>query len=204
MEVNVTITAAQVKTLRDKTGAGMMQCKKALEACNGDLDKAIEYLRKHSIDVMDKKQGRVTAQGVIGSYVHMGGKIGVLVEVNCESDFVAKNDAFLELARDLAMQIAAAAPRYLDRESVPADVVEKEREIFRTQAVESGKPPQAIDKIVEGKLKKFFEENCLLEQAFVKDTSKSIRQLLAEKIATIGENISIRRFVRYQVGEDLS
>jgi elongation factor Ts len=197
------ISAALVKELRERTGAGMMDCKKALAEAGGDMERAIEILREKGLASAAKKAGRVAAEGVIDAYIHAGGRIGVLVEVNCETDFVAKNADFREFVHDIAMHIAAANPQYVRREEVPAEVVEREREILRTQTLNEGKPEHIVDKIVEGRLDKFFKEVCLLEQPFVKDPDKTIDQLVKEKIAQIGENISIRRFVRYVVGEGI-
>jgi len=192
-----------VKNLREKTNAGMMDCKKALTESNGDFEKAIEYLRLKGLATAQKRAGRATSQGLVHSYIHGGGKLGVLVEVNCETDFVAKNDTFVEFVKDIAMQIAAANPICVAPEELPEDIVDKEREIYRQQALESGKPEKVVDKIVEGKLNKFKTDVCLLEQAYVKDTDKTVKDLLNETIASIGENINIRRFVRFQLGEDL-
>ncbi|MDI3537992.1 MAG: elongation factor Ts [Bacillota bacterium] len=197
------ITAEMVKALREKTGAGMMDCKRALEETGGDMEKAVEYLREKGLAAAAKRAGRTAAEGVIESYIHLGGKLGVLVEVNCETDFVARTPEFQELARDIAMQVAAANPQYLTREDVPAEVLEKEKEILRAQALNEGKPEKVVDRIVEGRLEKFYSENCLLEQPFIKDPDKKVRDLLAEKIARIGENIVVRRFVRFQLGETL-
>ncbi|HHX73304.1 MAG TPA: translation elongation factor Ts [Firmicutes bacterium] len=197
------IPASLVKELREKTGAGMMDCKKALAEAGGDMNKAIELLREKGLAAAAKKAGRIAAEGIVDSYIHMGGRIGVLVEVNCETDFVARTDEFRAFVRDIAMQIAAANPQYLSREDVPQEVLEKEREILRTQAVNEGKPEKVVDKIVTGRLEKFFAENCLLEQAFIRDTDMTVSELLQEKVAKIGENISIRRFVRYEMGEGL-
>ncbi|SEN79032.1 translation elongation factor Ts [Lihuaxuella thermophila] len=197
------ITAAMVKELREKTGAGMMDCKKALTETGGDMEKAIEWLREKGIANAAKKAGRIAAEGVVDSYIHAGGRIGVLVEVNCETDFVAKTDEFKSFVKDIAMQIAAMAPKYVRREEVPAEEIEKEREILRQQALAEGKPENIVDKMVEGRLSKHFKEICLLEQPFVKDSDKTIDELVKEQIAKIGENISIRRFVRYEMGEGL-
>lgn len=197
------VSAALVKELREKTGAGMLDCKKALEEANGDLDKASEILREKGLAAAAKKAGRIATEGLVESYIHAGGRIGVLVEVNCETDFVAKTDQFKEFVKDIAMQIAASNPQYLRREDVPAEALEKEKEILRTQALNEGKPEKIVDKIVEGRLGKFYEENCLMEQPFIKDPDKTISQLLNEKIATIGENINIRRFARFELGEGL-
>ncbi len=195
------ISAGAVKELREKTGAGMMDCKKALTEAGGDFGKAEEWLRQKGLAAAAKKASRVASEGAIGSYVHMGGKIGVLVEVNCETDFVARNEVFQSFVKDVAMHIAASAPLYLRREEVPAEVVEKERAIYREQLREQGKPEKVWDKILEGKLDKFFKETCLVDQAFVKDPDKSIQQLTIDLVAKIGENVQIRRFVRFQLGE---
>jgi elongation factor Ts len=201
------ITAAAVKALREKTGAGMMECKRALTETGGDEAKAIQFLRERGLASAKKKEGRVAAEGVVGSYIHMGGKVGVLVEVNCETDFVARTDEFQSLVKDIAMHIAASEPRYVSREEVPADVLDKEREISRAQAKNdpknANKPDQVIDKIVEGRLNKFYEEAVLLDQPFVKDPAKTVNDLLTEKIAATGERITIRRFTRYKMGEGL-
>ncbi len=198
------INASAVKELREKTGAGMMDCKKALTEAGGDFGKAEEWLRQKGLSAAAKKSSRVASEGAIGSYVHMGGKIGVLVEVNCETDFVARNEVFQQFVKDVAMQVAATAPLYLRREEVPADVIEKEKAIYREQLREQGKPEKVWDKIVEGKLDKFFKETCLIDQAFVKEPDKSIAQLTTEMVAKIGENIQIRRYVRFQLGEGQS
>lgn len=197
------ITAASVKELRERTGAGMMDCKKALVETDGDLEKAIEYLREKGLAKAAKKAGRVAAEGLVESYIHLGGRIGVLVEVNCETDFVAKTDDFKALVKDIAMHIAAAKPEFVSREEVPQSAIEHEKTIYRQQMLNEGKPEKIVDKIVEGKIDKYFEEVCLLEQPFVKDTDKTISQLLTEKVAKIGENIVIRRFVRYERGEGI-
>lgn len=197
------ITPQQVKELREKTGAGIMDCKNALTEANGDIEKAIVILRERGLAKAAKKQSRVATEGVIEAYVHGDGRIGVLVEVNCETDFVARNEEFRRFAKDIAMQVAASNPKYLSRDMVPADVINQEREIFRTQALNEGKPENIVDKIVDGKLEKFYEENCLLEQPFIKDPDKNISQLLTEKIALLGENIVISRFVRFEKGETL-
>ena len=196
------VSASMVKELREKTGAGMMDCKKALAENGGDFAKAEDWLRKKGITGAAKKAGRVAAEGLVGTYVH-GGKIGVLVEVNCETDFVGRNEDFQALVKDLAMHIAAASPLYVRREEVPADVLEKEKEIQRQQVRDQKKPEQMIEKILEGKLGKYYETVCLLDQFWVKDDKKRISELITEKIAKIGENISVRRFVRYQVGEGI-
>ncbi|MCX7991631.1 MAG: translation elongation factor Ts [Proteobacteria bacterium] len=196
------ISASAVKELREKTGAGMMECKKALTECNGDMEKAIVYLREKGISVAQKKATRTANEGLITSYIHSGGKIGVLVEINCETDFVARNDEFKEFSKDIAMQIAAVKPLYVKREDVPAEVIDKEKEIYATQAKATGKPEKVIEKIVEGKLEKFYEEVCLLDQPFIKDSSIKVKDLLTQLIAKIGENIQIKRFVRFQIGEE--
>ncbi|CQR56445.1 Elongation factor Ts [compost metagenome] len=197
------VDAKAVKELRERTGAGMLDCKKALEEANGDITKAAELLREKGLSAAANKAGRIATEGVVESYIHAGGRIGVLVEINCETDFVGKTDSFKEFARDIAMQIAAANPLYVRREEVPAEAVEKEKEILKAQALNEGKPEKIVEKMVEGRISKFYEEHCLLEQTFVKDQDKTISQLLNEKISTIGENISIRRFVRYELGEGL-
>jgi elongation factor Ts len=197
------IGAGQVKELRERTGAGMMECKKALEETSGDIEAAIDLLRARGAAKAAKRAERETKEGMIGSYVHTNGKIGVLVEVQCETDFVARNDAFQQLARDLAMHIAAANPLALDAESIPADVVERERGVYREQVRGEGKPEAMHDKIVEGKLRKFFQESTLLDQVFVKDPAgkQTIRQLIQDASAKTGENVVVRRFVRFQLGE---
>lgn len=197
------ISASAVKELREKTGAGMLDCKKALEEANGDIEKASEILREKGLAAAAKKSGRIATEGLVESYIHGAGRIGVLVEVNCETDFVAKTDQFREFVKDIAMQIAAANPLYVRREEVPAEALEKEREILKAQALNEGKPAHIVDKMVEGRIGKYYEENCLMEQSFIKDPDKTIQTLLNEKIATIGENISIRRFVRFELGEGL-
>ncbi|HHU49131.1 MAG: translation elongation factor Ts [Caldicoprobacterales bacterium] len=197
------ISASRVKELREMTGAGMMDCKRALQETNGDIEKAVELLREKGLSAAAKKAGRIAAEGIVESYIHMGGKIGVLVEVNCETDFVAKTAEFKSFVRDIAMHIAASNPQYLSKEEVPEDVIAKEKEILRVQAINEGKPEKIADKIVEGRIKKYYTEVCLLEQPFVKDTDKTVQDIVNEQIATIGEKISIRRFVRYQMGEGL-
>ena len=197
------ITAEMVKDLRERTSAGMLDCKKALQEAEGDLDRAVEILRKRGLAAAAKKAGRIAAEGAVGSYIHAGGKIGVLVEVNCETDFVARTDEFQELVRDIAMHVAAAEPRFVSRDEVTEDVLEAERRIYREQALESGKPENVVDRIVEGKMGKFFSEAVLLEQPFVKDPDLSIQDLVAQKIAKIGENIQVRRFTRYKLGEGI-
>lgn len=195
------ISAAMVKGLREKTGAGIMDCKEALAGCDADMDKAVESLRKKGLATAAKRAGRALSEGVIHSYIHTGGKLGVLVEVNCETDFVAKTDDFLELAKNLAMHIAATNPLGLRAEDVPAEVVEKEREIYRAQALESGKPEKVVEKIVEGKVSKFFKECSLMDQPYVRNPEMTVADLLNEAIAKIGENITVKRFVRFQIGE---
>ncbi|OCT13786.1 elongation factor Ts [Paenibacillus pectinilyticus] len=197
------VTAAQVKELREKTGAGMLDCKKALEEANGDITKAGELLREKGLSAAANKAGRIATEGAVESYIHAGGKVGVLVEINCETDFVGKTEQFRTFCRDIAMHIAAANPSYVRREEVPTEALEKEKEILRNQALNEGKPEKIIDKMVEGRIGKYYEEYCLMEQAFIKDPDKTIDQLLNEKIAAIGENISIRRFVRFGLGEGL-
>ncbi|MGA2157374.1 MAG: translation elongation factor Ts [Bryobacteraceae bacterium] len=195
------ITAALVKDLRDRTGAGMMECKKALQEAKGDIGDAEVVLRKRGISSAGKKAGRATKQGLIGTYIHAGGQLGVMVEVNCESDFVARTDVFQELVHDVAMHIAAADPRYLRREDVPAAVLEKEKEIARARALLEGKPEKILDRIVEGRLGKFYEEVCLLDQPFVKEATLTIDQLVKTKVAKLGENITVSRFTRFKVGD---
>ena len=195
------ITTSQIKELREKTGVGIMDCKAAINESGGDIEKAIEYLRKKGIATAKKRGGRVTSQGQVQSYIHAGGKIGVLVEVNCETDFSGKTEDFMALVKDMAMQIAATNPIAIDREGVPEDTLEKEKDIYATQARESGKPDNIIDKIVEGKLKKFFSEACLLEQPFVKNPDITVQDLLNDLMAKTGENIVIRRFARFQLGD---
>ena len=196
-------TAKDVAELRAKTNAGMMDCKKALTECDGDFEKATVWLREKGIAAAAKKQSRIASEGIVTSYIHMGGKIGVLVEINCETDFVAKTEAFQEIGHDVALQIAAAAPKYVRIEEVPTEELEKEKEILRNQALNEGKPAQIIEKMVEGSVKKFYQDVCLLEQAFVKDPSMTIQQYINEKTLQIGEKISIRRFTRYEMGEGL-
>jgi elongation factor Ts len=197
------VTADAVKQLREKTGAGMLDCKKALTETGGDMEKAVEFLREQGLASAAKRSGRIAAEGVVESYIHGGGRIGVLVEVNCETDFVAKTDEFHALCRDIAMHIAASRPEYLRREDIPQDVVERETEIFRQQTLNEGKPAQIVDKIVAGKVDKYLREQCLLDQPFVKDPTMTVQQYVAGKVAKTGENISIRRFVRYEMGEGL-
>ena len=196
------ITAAMVKELREKSGAGMMDCKKALTETNGDMDKAIDFLREKGLASVAKKSSRIASEGLVDSYIH-GGRIGVLVEVNSETDFVAKNEEFKSFVRDIAMQVAAVAPKYVSREEVPAEEVEHERKVLTEQARGENKPEHIIEKMVEGRLEKFYEEICLLDQDFIKDPDKKIQDILNDLIAKIGENIKIRRFVRFEVGEGL-
>jgi elongation factor Ts len=197
------ISASMVKELREKTGAGMMDCKKALSETSGDFEKAIEHLRKRGIASASKKAGRLTKEGAVTSYIHGEGKVGVLLEVNCETDFVARTEQFRQLVKDIGMHIAAANPQWVRSEEVSAEILAKEKEIAIAQMQASGKPAAVLEKIAEGKVKKFYEDNCLLHQAFVKDPSKTIDQLLKEAIATLGENISIRRFARFALGEGI-
>ncbi|HLB89654.1 MAG TPA: translation elongation factor Ts [Terriglobales bacterium] len=197
----VNISAAQVKELRDKTGAPMMDCKQALTEAKGDLDQAVILLRKRGVSVAAKKATRVTSEGSVASYIHAGGKIGVLLEVNCESDFVARTEDFKELVHDIAMHIAASDPKFIRKEDVTPEAYEREKDIYRAQAAATGKPPQVVEKIVEGKMSKFYEEVCLYEQPFIKDQTISISQLIASKIGKLGENIAVRRFARFKVGE---
>ncbi|MGA1865021.1 MAG: translation elongation factor Ts [bacterium] len=198
------ISAQAVKDLRSKTGAGFMECKQALKETGGDFEKAIEYLRKKGIATAAKKAGRETSQGLIHSYIHGNGRIGVLIEINCETDFVARTDKFKELAKDMAMQIAAFNPVYVGREDIPKDIIEKEKEIYRSQVEDGKKPANIVDKIVTGKLEKnFFEKVCLLEQPFIRDDKKTIKDIITENIASLGENVNIKRFVRFELGEDL-
>jgi len=192
-----------IKTLRERTGAGILDCKKALTESGGDLEKAVDWLRAKGISNADKKASRAATEGLVATYIHAGGKIGVLVEVNCETDFVALNEAFKQLCRDLAMHIAAAAPEYVSKEDVPADALDREREVQKQRVIEEGKPAHIAEKIVEGRLGKFYEEKCLLEQKFVKDDAKTVREVLTDAVARLGENIKVRRFVRFVVGEGL-
>ena len=198
------ISASAVKALRDKTSAGMMDCKKALEACSGDDEKAVSWLREKGLSKAAKKAGRATSEGVIGSYIHSNGKIAVLVEIKCETDFVARGENFQEFAKNVAMQIAAANPLCVSPEQLPADVVEKEKAIYMAQTKAEGKPDNIAEKIVEGRVKKYYKEVCLLEQPFIKDDKLTIQDLLKNLVATLGENIQIGRFVRMQLGEDAS
>ena len=197
------MTAGEVKLLRRETGVGMMDCKKALTEANGDMDKAIEILREKGMASAAKKAGRIAAEGVVDSYIHMGGKVGVLVEVNCETDFVARGEQFKALVHDIALQIAASKPLYVTKEEVPQDVLDKEKEILKIQAMNEGKPEAIAEKMVLGRIKKYYEDFCLMEQPFVKDPSKTISGLITEAIAAIGEKITVRRFVRYEMGEGI-
>lgn len=200
MEIN----AAQVKALREKTGAGVMDCKKALQEAEGDVDKALRILREKGLAGARKKAGRTAAEGIIDAYIHLNNRVGVLLEVNCETDFVARNETFRSMVHDIAMHIAASAPLYVSAEDVSPEVLEQEREIYRKRALEEGKPEKVVDKIVEGRLKKFYEEVCLLDQPFVKEPEITVGELVQRTIAAVGENIVVRRFVRYQLGETLS
>ncbi|MEE9238641.1 MAG: translation elongation factor Ts [Thermodesulfobacteriota bacterium] len=195
------ISAQMVKDIRDATSASFIDCKKALEESSGNVDKAVEILRVKGLAKASKKAGRSTPEGIVTSYIHAGGKIGVLLEVNCETDFVARNDEFQEFTREVAMQIAAANPTYVAQADVPEDIINKEKEIMKAQVIESGKPDNIADKIVEGKISKYFEENCLVNQIYIRDTKRKISDLLSELIAKVGENIQIRRFERFQLGE---
>jgi len=199
----MSFTANDVKELREKTGVGMMDCKKALTEADGDMEKAIEILREKGMATAKKKESRIASEGVVDSYIHMGGKIGVLVEVNCETDFVARADNFKAFVHDIALQIAAANPMYVTEDEVPQDVLEHEKQILRVQALNEGKPEKIIDKMVEGRIKKYYQDFCLLDQTFVKNPDKTIQQYLNETIAAIGEKITIRRFVRFVMGEGL-
>jgi elongation factor Ts len=197
------ITAEMVKQLRERTGAGMMECKKALTETEGNVDKAIEYLREKGLSKAAKKAGRIAAEGIVDSYIHGNGRIGVLVEVNVETDFAAQNSEFKTFVKDIAMQIAANKPEFIKREDVPVEMIEREKEILRAQARNEGKPEKIIEKMVEGRIDKYYKDVCLLEQEWIKDSDKTIQQLLTEKIAVIGENINIRRFVRFEKGEGI-
>ena len=199
----MSFTANDVKELREKTGVGMMDCKKALTEADGNMEKAIEILREKGMATAKKKESRIASEGVVDSYIHMGGKIGVLVEVNCETDFVARADNFKAFVHDIALQIAAANPQYVTEEEVPQDVLEHEKQILRVQALNEGKPEKIIDKMVEGRIKKYYQDFCLLDQTFVKNPDKTIQQYLTETVAAIGEKITIRRFVRFVMGEGL-
>lgn len=197
------ITAQMVKELRDMTGAGMMDCKKALEAAGGDIQGAVKWLRENDLATAEKKAGRIAAEGVVDAYIHEGGRIGVLIEVNIETDFAARNEAFKGLVKDMAMQVAAMKPLYVRREDIPAEVVEREREIARNQAIKSGKPEKIVEKIVDGRMEKYFQEVCLMEQQYIRDDNLTCEQLIKEMIGKVGENIKVRRFVRYEMGEGL-
>lgn len=198
------IDAQEVKALREKTGAGMMDCKKALVEAGGDEEKAITILREKGLAAAAKRAGRIAAEGMVESYIHLGGRVGVLVEVNCETDFVARNEQFRTFVKDICLQIAATNPAYLSKDDVPAEVLEKERQILRAQALNEGKPEKVIDKIVEGRIEKFYKENCLLEQPFIRDQEVTIKDLLVSLIAKIGENIVIRRYSRFALGEGIT
>ncbi|WP_456341469.1 translation elongation factor Ts [Thermovibrio sp.] len=195
------ITTQMIKELREKTGAGIVDCKKALVEAGGDIEKAVEILRKKGAAKAAKKAERATAEGAVFSYIHGGGKVGVLVELNCETDFVARNETFKELGHEIAMQIAAMSPEYVSKEEVPAEVIEKEKEVLREQALAEGKPEHIVEKIVEGRLAKFYSEKCLLEQPWIKDDSKTIKDLITDYITKLGENIKVRRFARFEVGK---
>lgn len=195
------VTADSVKLLRERTGAGIMDCKAALAEANGDIDKAIEWLRKRGAATAAKKVGRTTNEGIIEAYIHPGSRLGVLVELNCETDFVTKTSDFKQLAKDLAMQVAATTPRAIAREEIDPAVIEREMEIYRSQARNEKKPENVVDRIAQGKLEKFYQENCLIEQSFIKDPNRTIKQLITDVIAKLGENIAVRRFVRFQLGE---
>ncbi len=197
------IDAKVVKVLREKTGAGMMDCKKALQEAEGNEEEAVDILREKGLSAAARRSGRAANQGIVDSYIHLGGKIGVLLEVNCETDFVARNDEFREFVRNICLQVAATNPVYLNKEDVPEKVLEKERQIIKTQALNDGKPEKVIDKIVEGRLEKYYRENCLLEQAYVKDEEMTIKELLTNLIAKIGENIVVRRYSRFEIGENI-
>jgi elongation factor Ts len=197
------ITASMVKELREQTGAGMMDCKKALGEAGGDMEKAVDWLRQKGIAAAAKKSSRAATEGTVGSYIHAGGKIGVLVEVNCETDFAARNELFQQVVKDVAMHIAAAQPVAVRREEIPGDLIEREKAVYKAQALESGKPENIVDKIVQGRVDKYYKEVCLLEQPFVKDPDKTVEQYLTDAVAKIGENISVRRFARYVLGEGL-
>jgi elongation factor Ts len=198
------VSPTLVRELRERTGAGMMDCKKALTEVNGDVEKALVYLREKGLAAAAKRAGRTAADGLVASYIHAGGKIGVLIEVNCETDFVARTTDFQSLVKELAMQIAAANPRYVRREEVPAEVLEQERSIYAAQAANSGKPAQVIEKMVSGKVEKFFADACLLEQPFIKDPDKQVGRLISDAVAKLGENVVVRRFARFQLGEQSS
>jgi elongation factor Ts len=203
MEEGMNIDASQVKALREATGAGVMDCKKALQEAGGDSGKALKILRERGLAEAKRRAGRATAEGVIDAYIHLNNRVGVLIEVNCETDFVARNEQFLSMVHDIAMHIAAASPLYVSAEEIPEAVIDQEKEIYRNQALNEGKPEKVIDKIVEGRLKKYYEQVCLLNQPFVKDPEITVGELVSRMVATTGENITVRRFVRYQVGEAL-
>lgn len=200
MEISIDL----VKDLRQRTGAGVIDCKAALKEARGDINLAIDYLRRKGLATAAKKAGRIVTDGLVASYIHSGGKMGVLVEVNCETDFVARTEEFQSFVKNIAMQIAASNPQYIKRDDIPPEVIEKEKEIYRIQALESGKPQKVIDKIVEGKLERFFSEVCLLEQTYIKDQDLTVKEVLDSVVARLGENITIRRFARFQLGEGLS
>jgi len=197
------ITAGMVKELREKTGAGMLDCKNALVKADGDMDKAVDLLREKGLAAAAKKSGRITAEGIVDSYIHMGGRIGVLIEVNCETDFVAKTEEFKSFVKNMAMQVAASSPVYISREEIPGETVEKEKNILMQQALNEGKPRHIVEKMVEGRIEKYYREVCLIEQPYIRDPEISVGQVLKETIAKIGENISVRRFVRYEMGEGI-
>jgi elongation factor Ts len=196
------ITAAMVKELREKTGAGIMDCKEALTETNGNMEEAIRWLREKGIEASERRTHRSASEGVITSYIHMGNKVGVLLELNCESDFVARNEEFQRLARDIAMQVAATNPEYINKEDVPEEVIEKEKSILRTQAINEGKPEKVIDKIVDGRINRYYSEHCLMEQPFIRDDSQTVDELVKENIAKFGENIVVRRLTRYLLGQE--
>lgn len=195
------IDATQVKQLRQKTGAGIMDCKRALIECEGDFEKSVDFLRAKGLALAARKASRLASEGTVGSYIHSGGKIGVLIEVNCETDFVARTDEFQELVKDLAMQIAAANPLHVERQDISAEELAREREVYRQQAAELDKPAAVVDKIIDGKMERFYSETCLMEQAFIKDTDRTVQGLVQDAVARLGENIQVRRFVRFSVGE---
>lgn len=197
------ITADAVKKLREKTGVGLMDCKEALKQSKGDMEKAIEYLREKGLAKLQKRMGKVASEGLIASYIHTGGKVGTIVEVNCETDFVAGTKEFQEFVKDIAMQITASNPLYIKREDIPAEDIEKEKNIYRKQALESGKPEKIVDKIAEGKMEKFYQEVCLIEQSFIKNPDMTVKELLEELIVKMGEKILVNRFIRYQLGETI-
>ncbi len=199
----MSISTSDISTLRTQTGAGMLDCKKALDESNGDMEKAVDWLRKRGIAKAAKRAGKIAAEGTVSSYIHAGGKVGVLVEVNSETDFVAKNEGFQDLVKDIALHIAAAAPKYVSRDEVPAELLEKEKEVYKEQLKNEGKPADIIEKIIEGKVNKFYSEICLLEQPFIKDDGKTIEEILTAKTGEIGEKISVRRFARFELGEGI-